>query len=81
MWILVGFLAAVLLLALCLPGPEWDEGETASLLTGRGALWAATNAHRGAQITATPSLVPSPTPSPTPDGALAADHFWLTRPL
>jgi murein DD-endopeptidase MepM/ murein hydrolase activator NlpD len=82
MWILVGFLAAVLLLALCLPGPEGDEGETASLLTGpRGLFGRQQTPTVEPQITATPSLVPSPTPSPTPDGALAADHFWLTRPF
>lgn len=78
----VGFLAAVLLLALCLPGEEDGSGGRVSLLTGPNGLFGRQQTATAApQPTATITPVPSPTPSPTPDGGTAEDHFWLTRPF
>ena len=79
---MVGFLAAVLLLALCLPGPEGEENETASLIVGPNGLFGRRQTPTlPPQPTATATVKPSPTASPTPNGALAADHYWLTRPF
>jgi murein DD-endopeptidase MepM/ murein hydrolase activator NlpD len=81
--VLGGWLAAGVLLALCLPGEEGESSEAASLLTGPKGLFGRQQAAATAAPlpTATVTPIPSPTPSPMPDGALAEDHFWLARPF